>query len=219
MELVLRIAVFAIPVIFAVTLHEAAHGWVASRLGDPTAKELGRLSMNPLRHVDPIGTVVVPLVLLFAGGLIFGWAKPVPVNMARLGEPRRDMALVALAGPGSNLIMGIGWAFVIKAATLLPEGMSNLGLALLYMGQAGVIINAVLMVLNLFPLPPLDGGRVLVSALPPPLARKVSRVEPFGIVIVLVLLLTGLLGQMLGPPLDIVQRWMYLLAGLAPWGA
>lgn len=206
------IAVWAIPVLFAVTLHEVAHGWVAQRYGDKTAAMLGRLSLNPIKHVDPIGTVLVPMLLLVAGGFIFGWAKPVPVVMRNLRNPRQDMAKVALAGPAANLLMACFWGLMLKFAVVMGgQGMWQ-GLAL--MGVAGIVINLVLMILNLFPIPPLDGSRVLNGLLPESLARQVDRIEPFGLVIVLVLLVSGVLGKVLSPVLQSASSTLLKVLGI-----
>ncbi|HEB77645.1 MAG TPA: site-2 protease family protein, partial [Methylothermaceae bacterium] len=159
-----KLAVWVLPILFAITLHEVAHGWVAWLLGDDTAKRFGRLSLNPIYHIDLIGTVAVPLIMLLLGGFIFGWAKPVPVDYGRLRHPKRDMALVALAGPGSNLCMALGWALLARLGIWLE--MAYVSVPLIYMGAAGIFFNLVLMVLNLLPVPPLDGGRVLVGVLP-----------------------------------------------------
>lgn len=191
------IAVWAIPVLFAITLHEVAHGWVARRYGDNTAAMLGRLSLNPIKHVDPVGTIVVPLIMLMAGGFIFGWAKPVPVVMQNLNHPRRDMAKVALAGPLANLIMAIFWGVMLKLG--LSMGGKGIWEGLAYMGIAGIAINLILMILNLFPVPPLDGSRVLNGFLPENMARVVDRIEPFGLIIVVILLISGVLGGILFP--------------------
>ncbi len=197
LTLVQKIAVWVLPVLFAITVHEVAHGWAAKRLGDPTADRLGRLTLNPIKHVDPMGTVVLPLLLLvLSSPFIFGWAKPVPVTWQNLRHPKRDMILVAAAGPGANLLMAAGWALVIKLAGLFPESVA---LPLIYMGSAGILINAVLMILNMLPIPPLDGGRVLSGLLPGPLAWQLNRVEPYGLIILIVLLATGLLGKIMGP--------------------
>lgn len=195
------IAVFAIPAILAITLHEAAHGYVAWLLGDPTARLAGRVSLNPLRHIDPIGTIAVPVVLLLVsklagGGLaIFGWARPVPVVGRNLRRPRRDMGLVAAAGPGSNLLMAFGWALFAR----LASGAGEMGQFLMLVGVAGVQVNMILAVLNLLPVPPLDGGRILASLMPPRLARSYARIEPYGLVILVALLFSGLLGRILFP--------------------
>jgi Zn-dependent protease len=196
-------AVYALPVILAITLHEAAHGYVAMRFGDMTAYAAGRVSLNPIRHIDPVGTVALPLALLAlakffgGGGMLFGWAKPVPVNFANLRDPKRDMLWVAAAGPMSNLLMAIAWASLAKLSASMPEGYFALPLAL--MGAAGVFINVIFMVLNLLPLPPLDGGRMLVSLLPHRAAYKFSRVEPYGFAILLALLFSGVLSGVLWP--------------------
>jgi Zn-dependent protease len=197
------LAVIALPVLFAITAHEAAHGWVASRFGDQTARALGRVTFNPLKHVDPVGTVVVPLATFLLTGFLFGWAKPVPINARNLHHPRRDMALVALAGPGANLLMAVLWGLGVNAGLALWDVSEWLALPLVYMGAAGVLVNVLLMVLNLFPLLPLDGGRVLNAMLPPPLAAKFSRLEPFGLILLLGLLVTGVLASVLLPAIEL----------------
>lgn len=213
LNLVQVIALYAIPVILAITLHEAAHGYVAMRFGDMTAYAAGRVSLNPIRHIDPMGTIAVPLVLLavakfFGGsGILFGWAKPVPVNFANLRHPKRDMLWVAAAGPLSNLVMAVLWAAVAKISISMPDAYFALPLAL--MGAAGVFINVIIMVLNLLPLPPLDGGRILVSLLPHRFADAFSRVEPYGFVILLVLLFTGMLNVVMWP---LVRGAMWLIS-------
>jgi Zn-dependent protease len=199
LSLIQKISVYALPVIFAITVHEAAHGYAARHFGDMTAARAGRISLNPLRHIDPVGTLLIPLLTLWAGGILFGWARPVPVDFARLRHPKRDMLWVAAAGPGSNLLMAIGWALVFKFSGILGD---TFRLPLSLMAQAGVTINVVLMVLNLLPLPPLDGGRIAVSLLPHPLAWRFAQVERYGFLILIVLLLTGLLGKIMGPPID-----------------
>ena len=215
LNMVQVIAVWALPVLFAITVHEVAHGWVAKKLGDPTALMLGRLTLNPLKHIDLIGTVVVPLALVLMGGFIFGWAKPVPVTWANLKNPKRDMALVAFAGPASNLVMAFGWALIMKVGFLLGDDFSWLAWPLIYMGGAGIVINGILMLLNLLPVPPLDGGRVLAGILPGPWAYKLSRVEPYGLMIIVGLMVTGMLGKILGPPLRYFEGLLFSLAGVS----
>ena len=208
-------AVWALPVLFAITLHEVAHGWVARALGDDTAAKLGRLSLNPIKHVDPVGTVLVPAVLLALGGFLFGWAKPVPVNAQRLPHPRRDMALVAVAGPLANLAMAFAWGLVLKLA-VMQNADGGLWMGLQLMATAGVIINLVLLVLNLLPIPPLDGSRVLNGFLPESWARKMDRVEPYGLVILVVLMATGFLGKLLHTPLLLAESLVLGALGLRP---
>jgi Zn-dependent protease len=194
------IAVYAVPVILAITLHEAAHALVASRLGDRTAQSLGRVTLNPLKHIDPVGTLLVPgLILLaskaFGAGLLFGWAKPVPVIASNLRSPRRDMGLVAAAGPGANILMALGWGLLLKIVLVSGLGEEFL----IRVAYAGILVNIALAVLNLFPLPPLDGGRIVTSLLPESLARPYSRLEPYGVFILLGLLAAGVLGKWLAP--------------------
>lgn len=202
-NLVQTIAIYAIPVIFAITLHEAAHGYVARHFGDLTAWRLGRISLNPIRHIDLVGTIVVPLLILvtsklFGGaGILFGWAKPVPVNFHALHRPKRDMLWVAAAGPAANLLMALGWATLFKMMTLMPANMFTLPASL--MAEAGITVNVVLMVLNLLPILPLDGGRMTFSLLPDRLARGYAGLERFGLPILLILLFTNLLGLILNP--------------------
>lgn len=193
------IAVWAVPVLLAITLHEAAHGWMANKLGDPTAKSLGRISLNPIRHIDPIGTVVLPLMLLMTTGFVIGWAKPVPVDMRYFKQPILDMAVVALAGPASNFLMACGWAMVLFAGKLMYSPGDAFALFLMKAGDAGILINLILMVLNLLPVPPLDGGRVVAGVMPPPMAMSYMRIEPYGMWIVILLLVTGILGKILWP--------------------
>ena len=202
-NLVQTIAIYALPVIFAITLHEAAHGYVARHFGDNTAYVLGRVSLNPLRHIDPVGTVLVPLLilttssLLGSGGILFGWAKPVPVDFSGLRHPKRDMLWVAAAGPLANLFMALFWAFALKLALVAPHHAFTLPLSL--MAKAGITVNLVLMLLNLLPILPLDGGRIAVSLLPNRLAYRFSRLEPYGFPILLLLLFTNILGAILNP--------------------
>ncbi|MBK7135277.1 MAG: site-2 protease family protein [Rhodocyclales bacterium] len=209
-NLIQTLAIYAIPVLLAITLHEAAHGYVARHFGDPTAYLAGRISLNPLRHVDPVGTILVPGAILVASKLIggsamlFGWAKPVPVDFARLRHPKQDMLWVAAAGPGTNLLMAVGWAALLKATIAMEPGLLSAFLA--GNARAGIEINAVLMLLNLLPIPPLDGGRIAVSLLPHRLAWQFSKLEPYGLAILLVLLFTDILGRILGPLLSVFFR-------------
>ena len=204
-ELIQTIAIYAIPVIFAITLHEAAHGYVARMLGDPTAEQAGRITLNPMRHIDPVGTLLVPVAILFMSklmggpGMLFGWAKPVPVDFGRLRRPKKDMLWVALAGPAANLFMAILW--VISMRLFLAGGIQE---GYWYqMAMAGINVNLVLMALNLLPVPPLDGGRIVFSLLPNRLAWQYSRIEPYGLVIVLLLLVTDVLWTLMQPILQL----------------
>lgn len=197
-QILYTIAIWAVPVLFAITLHEAAHGWVANKLGDPTARQLGRITMNPIKHIDPVGTIAVPLVLVMLSGFIIGWAKPVPVDPRHFKQPLLDMALVALAGPVSNFIMACGWALLITISTTALAD-SPVAIHLLRMAQAGMTINLILMVLNLIPIPPLDGGRVVAGVLPKQMALSFMRIEPYGMWIILALLFSGVLGKILWP--------------------
>lgn len=201
--LIQTVAIAALPVIFAITLHEAAHGYVARHFGDPTAWQDGRITLNPLKHIDLVGTILLPLLLfIMASPIMFGWAKPVPVNFSRLRNPKRDMLWVAAAGPGSNLLMALFWGAVMKTAWLLP--FNYFSLPMTRMAEIGITINIILMVLNLFPLPPLDGGRIAVSLLPPRAAWRYAQIERFGFPILLVLLFTGILGSLLTPAMQLV---------------
>lgn len=214
LTLIQKILIFAIPILFAITVHEVAHGWVASKLGDPTAKMLGRLTLNPVKHIDPIGTVVVPLVLLYVGNIIFGWAKPVPVDWRNLRNPRRDMALVAAAGPLANLLMIILWALAAKLVILTGDTFARLALPFFYMCGAGITINTVLMVLNLIPVPPLDGSRVVSALLPPATAYKYNGLERYGFIILIILLVTGVLGKVMEPFILGILQLIYSLLGV-----
>ena len=212
------IALQVAALLFAVSFHESAHGLAALFCGDPTARDLGRISLNPIRHIDPVGTILVPGLILItsslvgAGAMLFGWAKPVPVNFGRLRNPKADMLWVAAAGPFANLVMAIGWALLFRVAVGMPDNAYALPMA--KMADAGMQINAVLMFLNLVPLPPLDGGRIAVSLLPPGPAYKFAQIEPYGFPILLFLLLTGILGDILGPLVAIFRFALATVIGL-----
>jgi Zn-dependent protease len=216
LSLAQKIAVWILPVVFAITVHEVAHGWIAKQLGDPTALMLGRLTLNPFKHIDPVGTLLVPGILLLIGSVLFGWAKPVPITWRNLKRPKRDIALVALAGPGANLCMAILWAFAARLGVGSGDTLGWFAEPLIYMGIAGIFINTVMLVVNLFPLPPLDGGRVLTGVLPGPLAWKVAQIEPYGLVILLLLLFLGVLGRLIWPVVFFVQGFISHLAGISP---
>ncbi|MEQ1661536.1 MAG: site-2 protease family protein [Thiobacillus sp.] len=218
LTLIQKIAVFALPVIFAITLHEAAHGYAARFFGDLTAAAQGRITANPLKHIDPVGTLLVPLVILLTskllGGsaILFGWAKPVPVNFANLRRPKKDMLWVAAAGPGMNFVMAVFWALVIQLGHALGSGFATAPLML--MGAAGVFINVILMALNLLPLPPLDGGRIAVSLLPMKQAIQFSRIEPYGFFILIGLMFTGILGSLMWPLISVFIALTAFVTGL-----
>lgn len=207
-------AVAALPLLFAITVHEVAHGWVALRFGDRTAQMLGRLTLNPVKHIDPIGTILVPGALLMLGGFIFGWAKPVPVDWRNLHNPKRDMAIVAAAGPLANLAMAIGWAIIAKIGLMLASSFPWASVPMILMGKIGIFLNLVLMVLNLLPIPPLDGGRVLTGLLPGRWAIMLAKVEPYGFFILLGLLITGVLWKILSPPILALEKGIFTLTGI-----
>lgn len=207
------VSIALIPVIFAIVLHEVAHGWIAKQLGDNTAYSQGRLTLNPIKHIDPIGTILVPILLYMTAGFAFGWAKPVPINWRNLRHPKRDMVYVALAGPAANLLMAVFWGIVLKIASMFPTD-SAFAVPLSLMATIGIGINIILMIFNLFPLPPLDGGRVAVGLLPPKPAYYLSRLEPYGFIIILVLLATGVLGYLITPVIGLVLSLIAKLTGM-----
>jgi len=211
-QFIQTVAIGAIPVLFAITLHEAAHGYVARHFGDMTADKAGRITLNPLHHIDPVGTILLPLLTFALGGILFGWAKPVPVNFAALRNPKKDMLWVAIAGPASNLAMALGWTFLYKVGLMFPE--SYFADPLLGMAKIGMEINVVLMVLNLLPLPPLDGGRVAVSLLPHRQAFQLARIEPYGMFILIFLAVTSVLSFILSPPIVFIFRILLSLFGI-----
>ena len=210
-----RIVVWILPVIFAITVHEVAHGWVAKKYGDNTASKLGRLTLNPIKHVDLLGTVIVPGLLLMTGtGFIFGWAKPVPVDASNFKRPLQDMAVVALAGPVSNLIMAFIWALIIRLGIFIGTSAEAISLPLIYTGVAGISINLVLAIINLLPIPPLDGSRILTGILPNYWAWQYNRLERYGFILLLVLLYTKILNVILEYPLFIAQKLFFSIAGM-----
>ncbi len=217
LTLIQRIVVWILPVIFAITVHEVAHGWVAKKRGDHTASLLGRLTLNPVKHIDILGTIIIPgLLLLTFTGFIFGWAKPVPVDPRNFKSPKKDMAIVALAGPVSNILMAIGWVIIARVGVLIASEteVEVVSLPLIYMGIAGISINLVLALINLIPIPPLDGSRVVTGILPDRWAIQYNRLERFGFVILLLLLWSGGLGYLLGYPMYFAQQLFFTLAGL-----
>jgi len=213
LSIIQKIAVWALPLIFAITLHEVAHGWVASLFGDQTARMMGRLSINPVKHVDLVGTIIVPLIMLLFSNFIFGWAKPVPVDPRNFHKhPHQTMAIVALAGPISNLLMALFWGLMAKVGVISAlMGNNWLGEPLLYMGGAGVMINVVLAILNFIPLPPLDGGKILAGLLPKRLAYYYSLIEPYGFFILILLMFSNILSTVMGP---IVYFFISLIGSL-----
>ena len=208
LTIVQKIAVYALPILFAITVHEAAHGYAAKYFGDLTAEKLGRITLNPLKHIDPFGTILLPALTVMLGGILFGWAKPVPVNFANLNNPKKDMFWVAAAGPASNFVMAILWAILLNYANYVPNAAVNF---LAEMSLAGISINLVLMVLNLLPMPPLDGGRIAVSLLPTPMAIQLARLEQYGFIILIVLMFTGILGKIISPIIQLFERLIYVV--------
>ncbi len=208
-----KITVYAIPLIFAITLHEAAHAYAARYFGDSTAYMLGRMTLNPIKHIDPVWTILVPIVTLLVSPFVFGAAKPVPVNFAALRKPKRDMIWVAAAGPLANLVMMLGWAIVGKIAITI--GASGPTYFLASVAQAGIFVNALLMIFNLFPLLPLDGGRILTGLLPDRMAYAFSRTEPYGMFILIALIVTGVFGKFMWPLVEMSMKSIYAIIGLS----
>ena len=209
------LSVSILPLLFAITVHEAAHGYVAYLLGDPTARILGRLTLNPVKHIDLMGTIIVPIALLMVhAGIIFGWAKPVPINLRNLSKPRRDSLLVALAGPMANFFMAITWAIIIKIGVFLLARNLPGALAIYAMGVVGIQLNLVLMVFNLLPLPPLDGAHIISSLLPSKLAMQYERIASFGLPVLLVLVYFGIVGAIIRPIIAFLYSAIYLIFNL-----
>ena len=217
LSLIQNIAVIALPLIFAITLHEVAHGWVASWCGDQTARLSGRLSLNPIRHIDPVGTIILPLIfLLMNSNFIFGWAKPVPVDSRNMRNPRFNMAMVSLAGPAANLLMAIIWGFIGRLSELMViKGNVWFGTPLQLMSQYGVLINIVLAALNCLPIPPLDGGHFLSNILPPRIAYHYSKIEPYGFFILIALILSGLLNTILLPAIYVLVKFVSVIVNFS----
>jgi Zn-dependent protease len=216
LSLLQRIIVWILPVVFAITVHEVAHGWIAKKYGDNTADSQGRLTLNPIKHIDLLGTIIIPGLLLITGtGFIFGWAKPVPVDPRNFKNPRADMAVVALAGPVSNLLMAIFWALIARVGMTIGSDAAMVAEPLIYTGIAGISINLVLALVNLLPIPPLDGSRILSGLLPNYWAWQYNKLERFGFIILLILLSTNILGTILAYPLFIAQQLFFSIAGLS----
>jgi len=211
-QLIQTIAIAAIPILFAITLHEAAHGYVARYFGDMTAAREGRISLNPIHHIDMVGTILLPMLTLWLGGVLFGWAKPVPVNFGALRHPKKDMLWVALAGPASNLFMALGWGLLAKLALSAQD--NYFAEPMMEMAQIGIKINLVLIALNMLPLPPLDGGRVAVSLLPHKQAVMLARLEPYGMFILIFMVMTPLLGWVLMPIVSGLTALINFIFGL-----
>jgi len=213
-QLLQTASVAAIPILFAITLHEVAHGWAARYFGDSTAEMLGRLSLNPIKHVDPFGTIAVPLMTLFFTGFLFGWAKPVPVNFNNLRRPKQDMVWVAIAGPASNIAMALGWAIILKVSIIAGAAPQNALYFFVRMAEIGVFFNVLLAVFNFMPIPPLDGGRVLRGLVSEGFGKLLDRMEPFGLIIVVGLLYVGWLWALLKPLMAIIERLILSAVGL-----
>ena len=210
LTIIQKITAYALPIIFAITVHEAAHGYAARYFGDMTAHYLGRISLNPLKHIDPVGTIILPALTVMLGGILFGWAKPVPVNFSNLRNPKKNMMWVALAGPFSNLLMAIFWTFLYARLQLFPDSSVFF---LQEMALAGIQINLILMVLNMLPLPPLDGGRVAASLLPYPWSSYIENLERYGLFIIIFLLFSGLLGSILSPIINLSKSIIFTIFG------
>ncbi len=216
MNTIQTITIWAIPVLFAITLHEVAHGWVAKKFGDTTAQSLGRLSLNPLKHIDPVGTILVPIVLIVVTSYAFGWAKPVPVNFNQLRNPKKDMVWVAAAGPFANVLMTMLWSIILVTAISSAGSENKYAEFFVLMSMAGIFINLVLMVLNLLPIPPLDGGRVLSGLVPNNISALLSKIEPYGLFILLGLMFMGLLNKLVFTPSILILFFIMSFLGILP---
>lgn len=220
-ETIRQIAIWALPVLLAIVFHEVAHGWVANRLGDSTAAKMGRLTLNPIAHIDLFGTILIPLLLIIANApFLFGYAKPVPVNFYNLRNPKRDMIWVALAGPATNFLMAFACVLMLKwlAPSIGGGGaggpsasIADFFVPVILMLEGGIVINVVLAVFNMLPLPPLDGGRVMVGLLPEPYSSMLARIEPFGFLILILLLMTHTLTRVIGPPMEFLLKFFLRL--------
>ncbi len=209
-----KITIWILPVLFAVSLHEAAHAWMADKKGDSTARMLGRLTFNPLKHIDPVGTILVPTLMIVFTGFAFGWAKPVPINARNLKNPHKDMMWVAAAGPVSNFLMALFWVVFLNISIMFFDGRSSVSMFFLLMPIAGITINVILGVLNLLPIPPLDGGRIMAGLLPPRTAMQYSKIEPYGFFIIIALMLTGMLSYIIFPVINMFLIALSSMSGL-----
>jgi len=209
-----KITIWVLPVLLAVSLHEAAHAWMADKKGDPTSRLMGRLTFNPLKHIDPIGTILVPTLMIVFTGFAFGWAKPVPVDARNLKDPKKDMMWVAMAGPASNFIMAVLWAIFLNISVMFVDSRSTMSLFFLLMPVAGITINVILGVLNLLPIPPLDGGRIMAGMLSPRASLQYSKIEPYGFFIIIAMMLTGLLSYIIFPVIAVFLMILSAISGL-----
>ena len=209
-----KIAIWILPVLLAVSLHEAAHAWMADKKGDPTSRLMGRLTFNPIKHIDPIGTILVPILMIVMTGFAFGWAKPVPVDARNFHNPKKDMMWVAMAGPASNFIMAFVWAIFLHISVLFVDSRSSISLFFLLMPIAGITINVILGVLNLLPIPPLDGGRIMSGLLSPRASLQYSKIEPYGFFIIIALMLSGLLSYIIFPVIGLILILLSAVSGL-----
>jgi len=214
LEPVAQFTVWVIPILFAITVHEAAHAYVANYFGDNTAKMMGRLTLNPIKHIDILGTIVIPIAMVLLVGFVFGWAKPVPIDWRKLKNAKKNMIFIAFAGPFSNLLMGIIWALILRLATNFDLSSSVVWFVI-YSASAGIFINTILFVLNLLPIPPLDGSRMVAGILPTRMAIIYSKIEPYGFFIIVGLFFIGILGQILNPVISLFLEFSTLLSGIS----